>query len=362
MRRMSPLLVPVLLGSLSIVAAPRPAHAGGYLWLGAEFQGEGNIYRFNLATGMVDMVQAHAGTDHWNNMATDGASLYLGHPLSNTLNRHDAYSGALVSPGTYSTTLAGHKEDGAFGDGSLWRVTYSGTIVLHRTTTAGVAESTFTMTSNPGLVGLEFVADTLFATTYNTRDIGTLQRVTATTLSFVARPWAAGEEPPFDHGALAYDAQDDVLYMATTSDRLYRVTFSGGQAFSELVVDLSTVGYPAGGLVDGMGWVAPVGLGVPEAGSPHGGALELGAPWPNPARDAVSFEIRLAEPTAARVGIYDVAGRALRTWDLPGLGAGASRFMWNFRGPDGAVVPAGIYFVRVSTAGGEVSRRVVRVE
>lgn len=74
------------------------------------------------------------------------------------------------------------------------------------------------------------------------------------------------------------------------------------------------------------------------------------------------FEVRLAEPTAAHVGIYDVSGRALRTWDLPGLGAGTSRFMWSFRGPDGGVVPAGVYFVRVSTAEGDVSGRIVRVE
>jgi len=153
MRNVPRLLVACLPSLVAAAASPPAAHADGYLWLGAEFQGEGNIYRFNLATGMIDLVQAHAGTDHWNNMATDGTSLYLGHPTSDTLNRCDAYTGALVSPGAYSSTLSGHKEDGAFGDGSLWRVTYSGTGVLHRTTTAGVAESTFTMASNPGFVG-----------------------------------------------------------------------------------------------------------------------------------------------------------------------------------------------------------------
>jgi hypothetical protein len=103
-------------------------------------------------------------------------------------------------------------------------------------------------------------------------------------------------------------------------------------------------------------------VGVPEIREPKTGRVELAAPWPNPARDVVWFELRLAEPTAARVGIYDIVGRALRTWDLPGLGAGSSRFMWNFRGPDGDPVPAGVYFVRVSTIEGEVSGRVVRVE
>jgi hypothetical protein len=235
--------------TIPFALAPAPAHAGGYLWLGAEYQGEGNIYRFNLATGMIDMVQAHAGVDHWNNMATGGGSLYLGHPTTDVLNRHDAMTGALISPGSYSTTLAGHKEDGAFHDGSLWRIAFSGASVLHRTTTAGVAETTFTG-SNPGFVGIEFVGDTMFATAYGARTIGTLHRVSATQVTYNVRPWATGQQPAASHGALAWDADAESLYMSTNSDHLYRVWFDGGEAYSELVSDLSTVGYPAGGLVD----------------------------------------------------------------------------------------------------------------
>lgn len=55
----------------------------------------------------------------------------------------------------------------------------------------------------------------MFATTYSARDIGTLERVTATTLNFVVQPWATGEEPPVNLGALAYDAHDHLLYMTT---------------------------------------------------------------------------------------------------------------------------------------------------
>jgi hypothetical protein len=347
--------------TIPFALAPAPAHAGGYLWLGAEYQGEGNIYRFNLATGMIDMVQAHAGVDHWNNMATGGGSLCLGHPTTDVLYRHDAMTGALISPGSYSTTLAGHKEDGAFHDGSLWRIAFSGASVLHRTTTAGVAETTFTG-SNPGFVGIEFVGDTMFATAYGARTIGTLHRVSATQVTYNVRPWATGQQPAASHGALAWDADAESLYMSTNSDHLYRVWFDGGEAYSELVSDLSTVGYPAGGLVDGMGWVPLETVSVPAPVRSRDAGVELAAPWPNPAREAVWFELRLPRAIATRVGIYDVSGRAHRSWNLPGLGAGVSRFMWDFRGADGQRVPAGLYFVRVATPDGEVSGRVVRVD
>jgi len=342
--------------------SPRNAGAAGYLWLGAEYHGEGNVYRYNIGTGMVDKVSAFAGTDHWNNMATDGTYLYLGHPTSGTMNRHDAITGDFISPGGYSSTLDGHKEDGAFWDGSLWRITYSGNTVLHRMTTAGVAETTFTMPSNLGFVGIEFVDDTIYATRYNGHEIGTLQRVSATTLAFIPIPWAQDQEPSYQFAALAYDADAGDLYMATASSRLFRLTFVAGEAYAEEIVDLGTVGYPTGALPDGMGWVSGGTVDVP---GPHGDGevgLELAAPWPNPARESVWFELRLPRPAATHVGVYDVSGRALRTWNLPGLGAGASRFMWDFRAADGARVPAGLYFVRIRTEDGEVQGRIVRVD
>lgn len=346
--------VVALLLALSLAAAAAPsARAGGYLWLGAEFQGEGNIYRFNLATLAIDKVVSHAGADHWNNVTVAGTDLYLGHPTVETFNRHDAYSGDLEAPGAHSAPLGGHKEDGAYFEGSLWRATYSGGL-LHRMTTAGVVETTFTSPS--GLVGLTFAGPQGYASNYSTGRVGRLVRG-ATAWTFVPAVWAAGAAPLGSLGGLAYDAESATLYLATGDPRLYRVTVTNDTARAELVADLAAAGYPNGGLPDGLGWVPPLsGVDVSPETLPREGSIELGTPWPNPARAGVSFDVRLARPGPAHVGVYDLAGRKLRTWDLPGLGAGHSRFHWDLRTADGSRVPPGQYHARLD-AGGESAVR-----
>src|SRR5262249_17619574 len=83
-----------------------------------------------------------------------------------------------------------------------------------------------------------------------------------------------------------------------------------------------------------------------------GGRLALSAPWPNPARDALSLRVTLPDDAPARLALYDVAGREQRCIALHGAGEQTVRV-------DGlATLPAGLYFARVSHRSGE---RVVRV-
>ena len=340
-----------------LIADLRPAHAGGYLWLGAEYQVEGNAYRFNLQTRSIDKVISPTATDHWNNMATDGLHVYLSNPLTNVLNQHDAYSGALVTPGSYAPALGGHREDGAFADGSLWRITYTGN-VLHRTTTAGVTETTFTVPT--GFVGIEWVGTTLFVSDYSTSRIGRLTRTNATTWSYTAYPWK-GAPPIGNFGALAWDKQSDSLYLATQSGLLYTIRVENDSTRALLSANLVTAGYPSGGLPDGMGWVidpAPTGV-TPPGAAP---SLALSDPTPNPAREGVWFELQTSRTAPVDIGIYDAAGRRLRSWTLPALSPGRSSFMWDFHDAQGAVAPAGVYFVRVRSGTESLSRRFTRVE
>ena len=341
-----------------IAVAPRPAHAGGYLWLGAEYQVEGNAYRFNLQTRSIDKVISPTATDHWNNMATDGLNVYLSNPSSSVINTHDAYSGALIAPGSYSPALAGLREDGAFANGSLWRITYTGS-VMYRTTTAGVVESTFTVPT--GCVGIEWVGTTLFVSNYSTSRIGRLTRTNATTWSYAAYPWK-GTPPTGNFGALAWDRQADSLYLATGSGLLYTIKVENDSARALLSANLVAAGYPSGGLPDGMGWVlapAPTGVVPGEAGA---ATFTLGEPTPNPAREGVRFELSSDRTAPADIGIYDATGRRLRGWTLPALSPGRSSFMWDFHDSRGAVVPAGVYFVRVRSGHETLSRRFTRVE
>lgn len=60
--------------------------------------------------------------------------------------------------------------------------------------------------------------------------------------------------PGSSSAAMAYDAEDDVFYMIANSRELYCVSLVSDMAHANLIVDLADVGYPSGGLIDGMGW------------------------------------------------------------------------------------------------------------
>ncbi len=81
------------------------------------------------------------------------------------------------------------------------------------------------------------------------------------------------------------------------------------------------------------------------------GARELSPVRPDPAR--VSAEIRFTLPRAsgARLEIFDVRGRRVRTLASGDLGSGVHVRTWDLRDADGREVPSGLYLVRL-TAGG----------
>lgn len=102
-------------------------------------------------------------------------------------------------------------------------------------------------------------------------------------------------------------------------------------------------------------------LDAPDAPPARGGALALGAPLPNPAREGT--EVRLALPEAGEVSVevFDPAGRRVATLARGALAAGAHAWRWDLRGEDGARVPAGIYLVRARAGGLAAARRLAVV-
>ncbi len=81
--------------------------------------------------------------------------------------------------------------------------------------------------------------------------------------------------------------------------------------------------------------------------------------FPNPVISAA--EIRLAVPSAGRVcvKIYDVNGKHVGTVMDERVQAGEHRVAWEGRNRYGRRVTPGIYFVRVETSGGSLTRKVV---
>jgi hypothetical protein len=83
---------------------------------------------------------------------------------------------------------------------------------------------------------------------------------------------------------------------------------------------------------------------------------------PNPFRASttIAFQVPNATDPAARVSIYDVTGRRLRTFAIPLSGEGASgRILWNGEDDRGARLAAGVHYVWLEAAGVNLGTRVI---
>ena len=99
-------------------------------------------------------------------------------------------------------------------------------------------------------------------------------------------------------------------------------------------------------------------LDAPPVG-PGGPAVALGWPAPNPARALARLELTLAEPGAARVEVFDLAGRRVRSLADGPFGAGTTPLGWDLADGSGRRVAAGVYLVRAVTVAATVTRRLV---
>lgn len=99
----------------------------------------------------------------------------------------------------------------------------------------------------------------------------------------------------------------------------------------------------------------------PSSGvTPALGAFDLAPAIPNPSRDGATLVFSLPRPGRARLRILDLAGRAVREVANADFAAGPHTFVWNGRGDDGRALGSGVYFVRLETAQGALTRRLVR--
>ena len=89
-------------------------------------------------------------------------------------------------------------------------------------------------------------------------------------------------------------------------------------------------------------------------------ALQLLA-GPNPFASGATVRFVLPASGPAEVRVVDVAGRRVRRLQVEPLTAGPHTVAWDGRADDGTRAPAGLYLVRVRTAGGERTARLVRL-
>jgi hypothetical protein len=87
--------------------------------------------------------------------------------------------------------------------------------------------------------------------------------------------------------------------------------------------------------------------------------VELLAPWPNPARGGATVVFALPAACEARLEVFDVDGRRVRTLAAGPWPAGAHRLSWDGSDARGAPIPPGVYLVRLAARGAVHTRRLV---
>lgn len=87
--------------------------------------------------------------------------------------------------------------------------------------------------------------------------------------------------------------------------------------------------------------------------------LGLAPPSQNPASGRVSLAFRLPEAGEVSAAVFDARGRLVQTLLDTSLAPGAHALTWRGRDDAGQAVGSGIYWVRLSTAAGHSSRKVV---
>jgi len=102
-------------------------------------------------------------------------------------------------------------------------------------------------------------------------------------------------------------------------------------------------------------YVIDAGQGLSPTGGPPDSHATIGAPIlecrPSPFRNATLIRYELPAASAVDLGVYDVAGRLVRTLESGFRGPGAHGVRWDRNGSDGRWLPAGVYFVRLAVGG-----------
>ncbi|MHB8080087.1 MAG: M1 family aminopeptidase [Candidatus Krumholzibacteriia bacterium] len=124
----------------------------------------------------------------------------------------------------------------------------------------------------------------------------------------------------------------------------YAWTFDGRVADPRRDLAIDPDGWLLWRPADGPAFIAPVAI--------------LGQA-PNPVRsDGAEFAFTLRAPGPVTARLYDARGRRLGTWDLGDRPADTSRWLWPGRDDAGRPLPAAIYWLELTTPGGQATRKV----
>ena len=83
---------------------------------------------------------------------------------------------------------------------------------------------------------------------------------------------------------------------------------------------------------------------------------------PNPSHVGTTISFSLTQAGDARLAIYDVQGRLIRTLMDGWQQVGAQSVVWDGRDDKGAPTPSGIYLYRLDAEGGNLVRKLIRLQ
>jgi serine protease len=87
--------------------------------------------------------------------------------------------------------------------------------------------------------------------------------------------------------------------------------------------------------------------------------FSLAQNYPNPFNNSTTISFSLSHEGQASLTIYDLLGRRIRQMQAGNLSAGEHQFTWNGTDESGASVTSGVYFYRLESSDGVMTRRMV---
>jgi hypothetical protein len=138
--------------------------------------------------------------------------------------------------------------------------------------------------------------------------------------------------------------------IGTTVDTTYTDPQAAGSYYKVLAIDV----HGNAGAIAVV--VPPAFTGVGEGGIT---TLEWSAPSPNPASTSTQMRLRLPQASHVRVGVFDAAGRKVRTLVDAALVSGEHPVTWDLRDDRGRLVNGGLYFARLESLGRSLVQRMV---
>ena len=83
--------------------------------------------------------------------------------------------------------------------------------------------------------------------------------------------------------------------------------------------------------------------------------------FPNPFNPSTTLAFDVAQAGNVTIQVYDVSGRLVATLLDSHKEIGSHRVEWNGKNTSGSLVPSGMYFYRMKTAGFEVTKKMILV-